>query len=417
MVQQILAVSLLASAAALSASSARAEALTLPEAARLGLERGPAVVRAEAPRGAVAEAKRRANPLVLVPPELTVSVGGRRYGSGVGLELGASALQRFSTGALGRTRARTAELLGKLTEEELVQARLDDAEQAALAWVDAAYAKELLRLRQASLAEAEQLAGAASLRVKSGVGQPIEVAVALGEKGTALALELDAEGQLTEARAALRFATGLAADRPVDTKGELMASRRAHVNEAALVKAAEERHPALRAASARAALAAQETELAAATHAPWFGVGASYVREGTGDQIFLGVVELPLPVVSAGAFDRARQRAVADAQAAEVGLVQRALARDVRLALHEREHARAVLDATLSGARAPLEEAFRLARVGYDVGTLDLSAVLLARQRLLAAEEQVLRSTAELERAEVRLQRATGALLEGTGRR
>jgi cobalt-zinc-cadmium efflux system outer membrane protein len=396
---------------------ARAETLTLREAARLGSERGSAVARAEAPREAVAEAKRRANPLVLVPPELTVSVGARRYGAGeTGIELGVSAIQRFSTGSLGRKRARTAELMGQLTERELAGARLDDAEQAALAWIDVAYAKQLQRLRQASLGEAEQLASSADLRVKSGVGQPIELAVALGEKGTALAMELDAEGQLTEAHAALRFATGLAANTPVDTRGELMASRRAHVNEGAIVKAAEERHPALRAASARAALAMQEAELVRGTHAPWFGVGAAYTREGTGDQIFLGVVEVPLPVVSAGAFDRARQRAAADVQAAEVAIVRREVARDIRLALHEREHTAAVLDAMLSGARKPLEEAFRLARVGYDVGTLDISAVLLARQRLLAAEEQVLRSTADLERAEVRLQRAAGTLIEGNGR-
>jgi cobalt-zinc-cadmium efflux system outer membrane protein len=415
-IQRLSSIALLVGAMTLSAGAAWADALTLREATRLGFERGPAVVRAEAPRGAVAEAKRHANPLVLVPPELTVSAGGRRSGGGTGFELGVSAIQRFSTGFLGRKRARSAELLGKLTERELDQARLDDAERAALAWVDVAYAKELMRLRQASLAEAEQLAAAAKQRVTSGVGQPIELAVALGEKGTALALELDAEGQLTEAGAALRFATGLAADRPVDTKGELTTSRRAHVNEAALVRAAEERHPALRAASARADLAQQETELVRAAHAPWFGFGASYVREGTGDQIFLGVVELPLPVVSANAFDRARQRAVADVVAAEVGIVRRELARDIRLALHEREHALAVLDAMLSGAQKPLAEAFRLARVGYDVGTLDISAVLLARQRLLAAEEQVLRSTAELERAEVRLMHATGALLEGNGR-
>lgn len=396
---------------------ARAETLTLREAARLGFERGPDVGLAEAPRDAVMEAKRVANPLVLVPPEVTMQLGARRYGAGAtGFELGVSAVQRFSTGALGSKRARTAELAQKLTESELAQARLDDAERAALAWIDTAYAKELRRLRQASLGEAGRLALIADQRVKSGVGQPLEVAVALGEKGTAVALELDAEGRLVEARAALRFATGLAASSDVDTRGELVASRRVPGNEAAMVRAAEERHPALLAARARAELAMQETALTSSTHAPWFGVGASYTREGTGDQIFLGVVEVPLPVVSAGAFDRARQRAVADTKAAEAALARRRIALDIRLALHELEHSQEVLDAMLSGAQKPLQEALRLAMVGYEVGTLDISAVLSARQRLLVAEEQVLRSTADLERAQVRLQRAAGTLIEGNGR-
>jgi cobalt-zinc-cadmium efflux system outer membrane protein len=274
-----------------------------------------------------------------------------------------------------------------------------------------AEAESTLKLRQESFTESERVLASARARVTSGAGMPIEVATAEGERGAARAAVLDAEGSLTEARARLRYALGVGPEVNVEAVGELGAVGDAPVDAQALVRQAEQRHPDLQVAAARARRADKETKLASATHAPWIGVGGSFLREGTGDRIWMGVVSVPLPVVSAGAFDRARQRAAAETAAAEVDVTRRVIARDVRLALHEREHAREVREAIRSGARAPLVESYRLAKVGYEVGTQDLSAVLLARQRLLAAEEQVVRASADVERADVRLASASGALL------
>ena len=147
--------------------------------------------------------------------------------------------------------------------------------------------------------------------------------------------------------------------------------------------------------------------------APSIGIGASYLREGTGDQIVTGIVSVPLPIVSPGAFEAARQRAYEDTATAMVARARAEVARDVRLALHDREHWREVRDALRSQALQPMREALRLARVQYDVGTHDVSFVLLARQRLVATEEQLARVAAEVQRADIRLGRATGRLMEG----
>jgi outer membrane protein TolC len=183
------------------------------------------------------------------------------------------------------------------------------------------------------------------------------------------------------------------------------------LDEAAIVRLAIEHHPALAVASSRADVAAHEARVAYSAKAPTVGIGGTYAREGTGDRIWTGVLVFPLPVGDFGAFDRARQEAVAARSRAEVGVVEQQIARDVYVALHERKHSREAYRALVSGAREPLREALRIARLQYEAGPGDLSSVLLARQRLLAAEEQVAQAAATVQRADIRLQLAAGTLL------
>jgi outer membrane protein TolC len=387
--------------------------LSLRDAAALGAERGVAVLVARAPRAAVAEAKGAADALFTVLPRATLTAGARHAASGSGLEIGASVMQDLHVGSVRGARRDVARALGRLVDLDVGRARLEAAARAALAWIEMAEAEELVRIRTAGIEQAEAILTAVRSRVKSGVGEPSELAMAIGEVGAAKAGLLDAEGMLFEAHLELRFAAGLAPGEPLVSTGDLYVSDDRAPDEAALLRAAEQGHPAVEAARARADVAREDARLTAAALSPTIGVGVAYTREGTGDQVVTGLVGLPLPFSSPGRFDTTRARANADVARAELEVAKAELARDVRAALHEREHAREVRDALRTGAIEPMKEALRIARAQLEAGTREATTVLYARQRLLAAEEQLARAAADVRRADVRLERATGALLGG----
>ena len=408
-------------AAVLTAAAASADghisgdapaAVTRALALRLGAAQGPGVLVATAPMGAAREAGERATAFPR-PPTLQLTAGYRSGALTPGAELGAQVMQDVSLHGLGDARRDAAGALVRVVDADTERARLDAAARAAFAWIGALEAHEVLRLRTDALGQSEAILAATRARVQSGVGLPFELAMARGDVGAARASMLDAEGVQVEALAELRFALGVSPTLSVTADGDLYASDERPIDEAAAIRAAEERHPALRLAGARARLAKEEVRLTAATLAPGLGIGGAYLREGTGDQIFTGVVSFPLPLVNPAAYETARQRANQDIAIAQISRTRAEVQRDVRLALHDREHWREVRGALREQALEPMKEALRLARVQYDVGTHDVSTVLLARQRLVATEEQLARVAAEVQRADLRLARATGALLAG----
>lgn len=390
--------------------------LTRERAAGLGTLQGPGVAVERAPRAVANRAADAASPVLLVPPRVTVYAG-RRTGSlgsgayGSGLELSVTAIEEVPLRAIGRERERAAEGMKRVADHAAKSMELDASVRAALAWATVLEAKHALDLRRDSLRDADELLRLARARATSGVALPIEVVTAQGERGAAAAAELDAEGLLTEGLFELRYAIGVRADAPVDVTGDLERIPEEEADETTLLRLASASHPALGLANARADLAAQEARLAFAVRAPALGVGASYLHEGTGNEVWSGVLVVPLPFGDFGEFDRARQEVAAARVRAEVDVVRGRLERDVRMAFHERRHARETYDALVTGAREPLREAVRLARVQYEAGPGDLASVLLARQRQLLAEEQVTRAAANVQRADIRLALASGTLL------
>lgn len=396
---------------ALSAPSGASRVLTREQAAALGAAQGPGVAVEHAPRAAVLRAGEVASPLLIVPPRVTIAAGRRTGSFATGLEVSVMAIQEVPLRAIGRERERTVSAMTRVVEHAAKTVELDAGSRAALAWATVLETRHTLELRQSSLRDADVLLRLAQARTTSGVALPIELAAAKGERGAAAALALDAEGMLTEALFELRYATGLRADAPIDADGDLEQITHDDPDEATLLLRASSAHPALGLAAARAELATQEAHLVFAARAPTIGVGASYVREGTGNEVWSGVIAVPLPFGDFGELDRARQEAAAARVRAEVDVVRGRLERDVRVTLHEGRHARETYEALVTGAREPLREAVRLARAQYQAGPGDLASVLLARQRLVVAEEQVTRAAANVQRADIRLAQASGTLL------
>jgi cobalt-zinc-cadmium efflux system outer membrane protein len=400
------------------ATSGRADGTAGPlvvqrtDALRMGAAHGPGVALADAPRGAAVEARGVSRSLPR-PPVITLAGGYRAGALTPGVELGVTVSQDVALRRLGRERARTADATTRVIDADVTRARLDAASRAALAWADALEAKELLRLRSEALAQAKAILETTRARVEGGVGQPYELALARGEVGSAEAGLLDAEGMQVEALAELRFALGLGPTAPVTVAGDLYATDEQAIDEGLAVRAAESSHPALRLANARAALADQEVRLTTAVLGPTLSVGGTYVREGTGDHVVTAFVGVPIPFFDAAAFDAARQRGAYRTAEAQVERVRAETSRDVRVALHDHEHWRELRDALSAKALAPMKEAVRLARVHYEVGTAEISLVLLARQRLLLTEEQLARVAAQVQRADIHLGHASGSLLGG----
>jgi len=381
------------------------------EALLLGAKRGPGVALAAAPRDAVAMLGKRASALVR-PPVLTLGGGYRAGALTPGVELSVSLAQEVPLAGVGGARSGLAKSFAQSVDTDAKRAQLEGASRAAMAWIDALFAQELLRLREEGQGQADAILKTTVSRVEVGVAPPHELALARGEAAAALASVFDAEGMLVEALAELRFSIGAPATDAVAATGALYSSDERVVDEDSAVRAAQTQNPTLQLAVARAEQADREAQLTAAMLGPSLSLGATYVREGTGDKVLLGFVGFPIPIFDAGGFETARQRATQKTAESQVELTRAEAARDIRLALHDRHHWREVRDALQNGALAAFSEAFRLAQTQYDVGTAEIGTVILARQRLLGVQEQLAEVAARVQRADIALARATGSLLE-----
>ena len=391
------------------AQAATAVSIDRAAAQRLGALEGPAIQLARAPVSATDQLAETTG-FLLRPPTATVSAGYRAGSITPGAELSVLALQEIPLRAVGAARRDVAQALHDVASTDVARARVDGAARGALAWIAALEATEIVRVREDGLKQAESLAGTTRKRVDAGAAMPYEGALAEAELGDARAAVLDAEGMKVEAFAELRFAVGLAPQQPIDVRGDLYAGP---VESTSSTPTA----PSVDLAMARMRAAEADEQLTHAALGPSFGIGAEYVREGTGDQIGMGVVSLPLPLFDAARFDAVRQRAAVDSARAYISQARASIERDRAVAAHDREHWRSVRDTLEHESLSATEDAVRLARLQYESGLRDVTVVLLARQRLAAVLESLAHAAAEMQRAEIRYERAMGTLsVEGATR-
>lgn len=384
-------------------------AISRTDAVRAAIESGPGVAVAGAATAAAADASRAAGRLPF-PARLTVSAG-PRFGRGdASAELGATVMQELPPSGLMDARRHSADALGAVVRADIERAKLDAVTRAAIAWISAAEARDIVLLRERGVKEAEQLVVLARARLRGGAISPIDDAAARGELGAARVALLDAEGSLIDALAELRLAMGIEANASIEPVGDLVADEGPVTPGPVLDQV--ETHPSVRAAAARARLARDDVTLSIRNASPGWSLGASYLREGTGDHVVMGMLAIPLPTVSPGLLEGARQRAQADMAAAQVSLARAQAERDLMIANHDREHSRETHRALVDGALGPIREAANIAQKQYEAGTTDVTPVLIARQRRLSAEERVVRAVADIMRADVRHARASGTLRE-----
>lgn len=382
--------------------------LTEAEAIAIGAERGPSVDVARAPQSSYEDALDASRAFFIHSPRLSGFVGERAHGGGAGFEANVSVLQDIALRSIGGPREDAAHALLGATKADLERARLEAAARAADAWIRVRESEEVLALRRAVTVQANALARLAHVRVDAGTSLPADAAIADGDLALGKAAELDAEGFVTEALAELRFAIGEPPSADVDAVGALELPAAPPFDGARHLEL--DRAPTVALASARAALSKSDARLARALAEPTVAVGASFTHEGTGDDIWTAIVQVPLPFSQTGRYDAARQLGQAAADERQVSLVRAELAQRVALAIHECEHTRETHAAYASALR-PLAEAVRMAGAQLEAGTATATVVSVARQRLLEAEERVVHAIASALRADVELARITSTLV------
>lgn len=393
------------------ADPAPAARITLARAIEEGARRGPAVVESARAREAAVDFARDPGSSLPSAPQVTVMAGARKpYNLPVGPEVVVSAQQEIAGRGLGSARRRAAEWASRAATSDLERARVEGALTSALAWIDLLEAQQLMSARVTALADAEKVARLAEVRVTSGVATATERSLAAAEVGAAKLALLDAEGRATEARFTLALAAGEPLDRPLVAEGSIQPGDRPAVDPQRVLEGAS-RHPAILAADARAAHAAADVAVARAINGPFFALGASVWREGSGDHAAAATVTVPLPFFDSARYEAARQATLAAGASAYAGRLRGELEREARVALHEREHTREVKAQLEGGVVAPLRRALETAVLAYGAGTADLSVVLLARRSALTAEERLVSAMADVQRADLRVAALGGTLL------
>jgi cobalt-zinc-cadmium efflux system outer membrane protein len=303
-----------------------------------------------------------------------------------------SASQEIPNGAKRRAwRSRALADVGEAQAALALTARQVRVE-AALAWLDLAYAERRLAALDEGVARIAAYEGTSTAGVASGTVRPAQ---SLEVRRAVAALEderSELEAQRGRAAAALARWTG---DHDPETEGPIPAFEVDHH----LLMEAIDRLPQLDVASARIGQAEAEVDLARAEKRPDLMVDVAYQRRdpGYGDMVSAGVtVSLPL-------FARRRQDPVIAARSAEAGA-----------ALAEREDARRALRAELDAGLADhamhhdqLERArstlLPLARqqsdletASYAAGRASLAEVIAARTQLVETELLVLNREVEV---------------------
>lgn len=385
------------------------ETWSLRRAIDESVKHGPPVV--EATRTQRAAHAHSATPGASLPsvPQATIMAGAREPRSlPLGPEVSLTVQQEITTRSLGAARRDAASWAARAATSDVERSRLEAAATAALAWIDLLEAQGLISLREAAVTDATRLARIAEVRVTSGAATAVERSLANAEVGSARLAILDGEGRATAARIALAHAIGASFDRgpALVADGSLDQA----ITVSAIADAS--RHPAVRAAEQRAALATAEARVAHAVMGPTFTVGGVAWREGSGDHAAAALVTIPLPFFDPARYDVGRQETVAAAAAGRAVRIQGELEREIKLAHHEREHTREVRDQLVSGVVTPLRAAVVTATTAYAAGTSDLGVVLLTRRSALAAEERLVSALADVMRADVSLAALNGSLIE-----
>jgi outer membrane protein TolC len=312
---------------------------------------------------------------------------------------------------LADVRRRRSELVSAWREQsknQIESARDAAALRAAFAWARCLEADAIAELRQQALQQAQAIEQTSRARVAAGSSLPSDAALALSELELARASTLDAEGAVTEAYFELKLATGQSTSTELAARGDLDGLDTVSV-EPPPTREALERSPALKEARAQVVLARSQTDLVRATQGPSFTLGATFLREGTGARVYGAFVSLPLPVIDTAGFEAARERGIELRARANAADLSRELAKRLALAEHDRIHWREVRE-SLERGEAAARDGLRVLLANYETGVHDVSAVLIARQRVVSLQEGVTRASAELLRAKLLVRALTGRL-------
>lgn len=375
--------------------------LTLTDAVELAASRSEGARAARAGVTSASEAARAAgqlpDPMIGVSIENLPVTGGDRFNTTrESMTMKRLALSQEWVPADKRALRVAAATAARARESAMAAAASADARlQTALAFVDAWYAAEAVKLAAMNEAHARESSDTARARLASGSGMAQEVLALSSARGMAADDSADARQQLASASTNLSRWTGAAVD-------ELAAPA---LTPAASEEAFVQAHPLVVAKRREIDVARQEAAVAASNRKPnWTWEIAYGQRTGMSDLVSFGV-SIPLPVSPATRQDRetAARLALADKAEAELNEALRAAAGEYRTLAGDAQRLRQRITAYEADVLIPALQRTSAARAAYGATQSTLAVVFEARHAELDAHRKLLQLRRDLARTLVQL--------------
>lgn len=387
-------------AAALLPALSRAAPLTLDLALELAIQRSESARAARAGATSAAETALAANQLP--DPVLRAGVdnlpisGADRFSSRDAMTMKRVGISQEWLSAEKRAARQAAADAMAAREAAAVQATAAEVRlQAGLAYLDAWFAGETLKLTALTEHHAHEELEAARARLASAAGNGQEVLALTAAQGVAEDETAEVRQQQAAARAALERWMGAPADELAEPAGLPVLEEQAYVAS----------HPAVLAAQLDAELARKEAELARASRHPNWSWELSYgQRAGYPDMVSVGV-SIPLAVAPARRQDRDIAARLAVTEKAEAALAEatrmsageyRALAGDASRLAERIERYRATVALVARQRTAVALAAYRSNQASVMALFEARHAEVQAQRRLLALQRELARTQAQL---------------------
>jgi len=359
----------------------------------------------------------RVGAAILLPanPQATVSAGPRFGVAGAGVDVEASLTQQVQVAGERGARVEAARRLGELTDAEVEQMRWAVHSEAHAGFHRVLVARERARLAERVVAFQAEVLGVVERQARAGTQAPFTARLAQAE--VAQAQQSLAAARQEEAASLIRLAVvaGWPAASPPSLRGALDPPNDPPPLDQ-LLDAAARHTPVLRVRDAAVREAEARVSLADREGWPQPSVGVQYRHEGnpTGEgpyDIVMGTLTLPLPTFQRNQAERARARADREVARAELSAAQAQLAGQLA-------EARAVMAAAAQRTRAygaeilpRFEENLTLLRRSFEVGEIDMLALLVGRERFLRIQSDALAAQLDYFVALAALERLVGVEL------
>lgn len=389
----------------------QARLMSVDEAVAIAIAKNLDLKSAEAEVG-IARARRSGARLLLpTNPEIEVEAGPRRRpGEPTSTDVEITVEQAIPIGGQRSARVRAADASIRAAESRRDLRLVQIVADVRIAFAQAVAAEQRLKLAT----EAEELARdalrAAEERLRAGATSTIEVNTAQVERGRALRDLVAARYQLLAPLSNLKVLLALPPSTALALKEpSQLPPGRPDTDKDAVVSAAAERHPAIRAAIAELQAARGEQSVATREMIPDVRLGIVAARE-EGADIIKGRIGISPPLFNRRQGDRATTSArIVQAERA-LESAQRGLAQSISLALSRREAAHAGVQAYAGNVLKALFENLALVNEAYRAGKVDFLQLLLIRRQTLEARRAYIDAREESMTADASLKQALGEI-------
>lgn len=400
--------------------------MSLPALLSWADRHSPLLLVARATRSRADSARAAASVLQPANPEVSFAAGPRFGLTGTGVDVEAGISQQLQVAGERGLRLAAASRLGELTDAEIEQMRW-----AVHAEVHALFHRALVEAERVRLAEQvaefqRDVLGVVERNAQAGETAPLNARLARAELAQAEQSLVAARQSRNVALLRLVLVAGWSPDAPPSLRGELDAPRDPPPSED-LEASAARFTPLLRQRVAAVREAQSRVDLADREAWPRPTVGVQYRREGNPTSegaydIVMGALTVPLSGFQRNQAERARARA--DRAVAEADLAAAQVQLRVQLAEARSEMAAAAQRTRAYGAEIlpRFAENLALLRRSFEVGEIDILALLVGRERFLRIQSDALAAQLDYFVAMAALERLVGVDLwqdehsEGTPR-